>query len=62
MKEPWRIVRNAYLYTPETIQSFTYELGKKANAKIRIEIDPDSGHPGKGQGHYDLIFDDLVFE
>lgn len=46
----------------ETIQSFTYELGKKANAKIRIEIDPDSGHPGKGQGHYDLIFDDFVFE
>lgn len=44
----------------ETVQSFTYELGKTANAKIRIEIDPDSGHPSKD--HYDLIFDDFVFE
>ena len=44
----------------ETVQSFTYELGKTADAKIRIEIDPDSGHPTKG--HYDLVFDDFVFE
>ncbi len=44
----------------ETVQSFTYELGKTADAKIRIEIDPDSGHPSKG--HNDLAFDDFVFE
>ncbi len=44
----------------QTVQSCTYELGKTANAKIRIEIDPDSGQPTRD--HYDLIFDDFVFE
>lgn len=44
----------------ETIHKFTYELGRKVNAKIRIEIDPASGYPSKG--HNDFYMDDFVFE
>lgn len=42
------------------VWDFTYELGSKVNAKIRIEIDPESGYATSG--HHNLIFDDFVFE
>lgn len=46
----------------ETVRSFTYVLdeGRKHNAKIRIEIDPATGHPAKD--HYDLLLDNFRFE
>lgn len=46
----------------QTLRDFTYVLdgGRPHNAKIKIEIDPSTGHPSSG--HYDLIFDEFVFE
>lgn len=46
----------------ETVRHFTYTLdnGRSHNAKIRIEIDPATGHPGRD--HYDLLLDNFTFE
>lgn len=46
----------------QTVRHTSYVLdgGKPHNAKIKIEIDPATGHPGRD--HYDLILDNFVFE
>ena len=58
-KNPQQIALKSYS-DRKTKQSFTYDLGAKVNAKIRIQIDPDSGHPDSD--HHDLIFDAFIFE
>ena len=58
-KNPQQIALKSYS-DRKTKQSFTYDLGAKVNAKIRIQIDPDSGHPDSD--HHNLIFDDFIFE
>lgn len=59
MENPQQIALKSYS-DRKTKQNFTYDLGTKVNAKIRIQIDPDSGHPDSD--HHDLIFDDFIFE
>ena len=46
----------------QTLREFKYVLdgGVPHDAKIKIEIDESTGHPSSD--HYDLIFDDFVFE
>lgn len=58
-KNPQQIALKKYSDRGKVLD-FTYDLGAKVNAKIRIEIDPESGYATSG--HHNLLFDDFVFE
>lgn len=60
-KSPQQIALNYSEWkNDKTVHHFTYDLGKKVNAKIKIELDASTGYPSSG--HYDLYLDDFIFE
>lgn len=60
-RNPVQIALSSYS-DRQTVQNFEYVLdgGAPCDAKIRIDIDEATGYPSKD--HYDLYFDDFVFE